>query len=241
MRADTLTTAAPVFSAKPRRRAREVRDPYDGLRPWSAVTHGIGAALAAVGTAFLLVRAARLHDPTLLVLFLIYGLSMLGLYTASTLYHCLRTSVPGRIALRKYDHCSIYLLIAGSYTPLCLTALRDSGGVPLLAAAWTLAAAGLVLTIAKLSIPRWLTSAIYLFMGWLALFAIAPIHRALPAAGFGWLLAGGLLYTVGGVLYAVKWPGRNNPRFGCHEIFHVFILLGSVCHFVLMYQYVQYL
>ena len=79
MRADTLTTAAPVFSAKPRRRAREVRDPYDGLRPWSAVTHGIGAALAAVGTAFLLVRAARLHDPTLLVLFLIYGLSMLGL------------------------------------------------------------------------------------------------------------------------------------------------------------------
>ena len=241
MRADTLTTAAPVFSAKPRRRAREVRDPYDGLRPWSAITHGIGAALAAVGTAFLLVRAARLHDPTLLVLFLIYGLSMLGLYTASTLYHCLRTSVPGRIALRKYDHCSIYLLIAGSYTPLCLTALRDSGGVPLLAAVWTLAAAGLVLTIAKLSIPRWLTSAIYLFMGWLALFAIVPIHRALPAAGFGWLLAGGLLYTVGGVLYAVKWPGRNNPRFGCHEIFHVFILLGSVCHFVLMYQYVPYL
>ena len=241
MRADTLTTAAPVFSAKPRRRAREVRDPYDGLRPWSAITHGIGAALAAVGTAFLLVRAARLHDPTLLVLFLIYGLSMLGLYTASTLYHCLRTSVPGRIALRKYDHCSIYLLIAGSYTPLCLTALRDSGGVPLLAAVWTLAAAGLVLTIAKLSIPRWLTSAIYLFMGWLALFAIVPIHRALPAAGFAWLLAGGLLYTVGGVLYAVKWPGRNNPRFGCHEIFHVFILLGSVCHFVLMHQYVPYL
>ena len=241
MRADTLTTAAPVFSAKPRRRAREVRDPYDGLRPWSAITHGIGAALAAVGTAFLLVRAARLHDPTLLVLFLIYGLSMLGLYTASTLYHCLRTSVPGRIALRKYDHCSIYLLIAGSYTPLCLTALRDSGGVPLLAAVWTLAAAGLVLTIAKLSIPRWLTSAIYLFMGWLALFAIVPIHRALPAAGFGWLLAGGLLYTVGGVLYAVKWPGRNNPRFGCHEIFHVFILLGSVCLFLLMYQYVPYL
>ena len=241
MRTDTLTTAAPVFSAKPRRRAREVRDPYDGLRPWSAITHGVGAALAAAGTAALLLRAARLPDPVRLVLLLIYGLSMFGLYTASTLYHCLRTSVPGRIALRKYDHCSIYLLIAGSYTPLCLTALRDSGGVPLLAAVWTLAAAGLVLTIAKLSIPRWLTSAIYLFMGWLALFAIVPIHRALPAAGFGWLLAGGLLYTVGGVLYAVKWPGRNNPRFGCHEIFHVFILLGSVCHFVLMYQYVPYL
>ena len=241
MRADTLTTAAPVFSAKPRRRAREVRDPYDGLRPWSAITHGVGAALAAAGTAALLLRAARLQDPALLVLFLIYGLSMFGLYTASTLYHCLRTSVPGRIALRKYDHCSIYLLIAGSYTPLCLTALGESGGVPLLAAVWTLAVAGMVLTIAKLAIPRWLTSAIYLFMGWLAIFAIVPIRRVLPDVGFFWLLAGGVLYTVGGVLYAVKWPGRDNPRFGCHEIFHLFILMGSICHFFLMYQVVALL
>ena len=240
MRADTLTTTAPVFTAK-LRRAREVRDPYDGLRPWSAITHGVGAVLAALGTVFLLLKSIQLGNSTLTALFLIYGLSMFGLYTASTLYHCLRTSAPKRIALRKYDHCSIYLLIAGSYTPLCLTALRDSGGVPLLAAVWTLAAAGIVLTIAKLSIPRWLTSAIDLFMGWLALFAIGPIHRALPAAGFGWLLVGGLLYTVGGVLYAVKWPGRDNPRFGCHEIFHLFILLGSVCHFVLMYRYVPYL
>ena len=240
MRETTVSLHSAVPHAKPRRR-REVRDPYDGLRPWSAITHGIGAALSVIGTVLLVGRSvwegSLLHS----LVFLIYGLSMICLYTASTLYHCVNTSVPKRIALRKYDHCSIYLLIAGSYTPLCLTALRDSGGVPLLAAVWTLAAAGLVLTIAKLSIPRWLTSAIYLFMGWLALFAIVPIHRALPAAGFGWLLAGGLLYTVGGVLYAVKWPGRNNPRFGCHEIFHVFILLGSVCHFLLMYQYVPYL
>ena len=166
---------------------------------------------------------------------------MICLYTASTLYHCLNTSVPGRLALRKYDHCSIYLLIAGSYTPLCLTVLRDSGGIPLAAAVWTLAAAGTVLTIAKLAIPRWLTSAIYLFMGWLAIFAIVPIYRALPPDGFFWLLAGGLLYTVGGVLYAVKWPGRNNPRFGCHEIFHLFILLGSAAHFAMMYQVVLWL
>ena len=98
-----------------------------------------------------------------------------------------------------------------------------------------------ILTIAKLSIPRWLTSAIYLFMGWLAIFAIVPLHRSLPAAGFAWLLAGGLLYTVGGVLYAVKWPGRNNPRFGCHEIFHLFILLGSIAHFVMMYTVIAFL
>lgn len=240
MRADALTASAPMTMPKSKPR-RELRDPYDGLRPWSAITHGVGAVLAAVGTVLLLIRAGQMENFSLLALFAVYGLSMFGLYTASTLYHCLRTSVPGRIALRKYDHCSIYLLIAGSYTPLCLTALRDSGGVPLLAAVWTLAVAGVVLTIAKLSIPRWLTSAIYLFMGWLVIFAIVPIFEALPTAGFLWLLAGGLLYTVGGVLYAVKWPGRNNPRFGCHEIFHVFILLGSVCHFVLMYQIVPWL
>lgn len=220
---------------------REVRDPYDGLRPWSAMTHGLGALLAVLGTAALLVRSAGLGNWLNFQLFLIYGLSMICLYTASTLYHCLNTSVPVRIALRKYDHCSIYLLIAGSYTPICLTALRHSGGALLLGAVWALAVAGIALTIAKLSIPRWLTSAIYLFMGWLAIFAIIPIRRALPGEGFFWLLTGGLLYTVGGVLYAVKWPGRNNPRFGCHEIFHLFILLGSVAHFVLMYRVVAFL
>lgn len=237
MRAQALTVSAPVLAAKPRRQ-REVRNPYDGLRPWSAITHGLGALLAVIGTAALLIRSAGQENWLSFALFAVYGLSMVCLYTASTVYHCLNVSVSGRIALRKYDHCSIYLLIAGSYTPLCLTVLRHSGGVPLLCAVWTLAVAGIALTIAKLSIPRWLTSAIYLFMGWLAIFAILPIYRALPTSGFFWLLSGGILYTVGGVLYAVKWPGRNNPRFGCHEIFHVFILLGSICHFILMYHVV---
>ena len=241
MRADVLTVSTPPMAIPKPKRRREVRDPYDGLRPWSAITHGVGAVLAAAGTVLLLIRAGQMGNLPLMALFAVYGLSMFCLYTASTLYHCLRTSVKGRIALRKYDHCSIYLLIAGSYTPLCLTALRHSGGVPLLVAVWTLAAAGVVLTIAKLAIPRWLTSAIYLFMGWLVIFAIVPIFQALPTNGFLWLLTGGLLYTAGGVLYAVKWPGRNNPRFGCHEIFHVFIVLGSVCHFVLMYQIVPQL
>lgn len=238
MRADALTAgAAPVAIPRPKRR-REVRDPYDGLRPWSAITHGVGAVLAAVGTISLLIRAGQMGNLSLMVLFAIYGLSMFCLYTASTLYHCLRTSVKGRIALRKYDHCSIYLLIAGSYTPICMTVLWGGVGGPLLLAIWLCAAAGIILTIAKLDIPRWLTSVIYLAMGWMALFAIAPLSRVLPAAGMFWLIAGGVLYTVGGVLYAVKWPGRNNPRFGCHEIFHVFIVLGSVSHFILMYSVV---
>ena len=235
MRPDAAAAHPPLLGMKPRRR-REMRDPYDGLRPWSAITHGLGAVLSVLGTGFLLLRAAAREDALLCAVFLIYGLSMTCLYTASTLYHCLNTSVGGRIALRKYDHCSIYLLIAGSYTPICLTALRSSGGPSLLAVVWTVGLAGIILTLAKLSIPRWLTSAIYLFMGWLAIFAIGPIRLALSPVCFFWLMAGAVMYTVGGVLYAVKWPGRSNPRFGCHEIFHVFIVLGSICHFVMMYR-----
>ena len=240
MRSDSLSLSSPLFAPQPRRRG-EVRDPYDGLRPWSAITHGIGAGLAMVGTAALLLRSASQGHWLSFVLFLVYGLSMICLYTASTLYHCCNVSVAGRIALRKYDHCSIYLLIAGSYTPICCTALRNYGGPALLALVWAFGLLGIMLTLVKLSIPRWLTSVIYLVMGWLALLAIEPIHRTLPANGFFWLLAGGILYTVGGILYAVKWPGRHNPRFGCHEIFHVFILLGSIAHFVMMYQVIALL
>lgn len=217
-----------------RRRPKEERTPYDALRPWSAITHGAGALLALVGTAFLLFSSAREGAWLKFLLFAVYGVSMTGLYTASTLYHCLRVSVPGRLALRKYDHCSIYLLIAGSYTPICMTVLREGCGPAMLFAIWTLAAAGVALTIAKGNIPRGITSGIYLFMGWLCIFAIAPIYRALTPAGFFWLLLGGIFYTVGGVLYALKWPGRDNPRFGCHEIFHLFILLGSAAHYVFM-------
>lgn len=234
MRSYTMTCHTASFLSRPRR--KEVRDPYDGLRPWSAITHGLGAILALLGTGTLLTQTAAAGKWLHFVLFSVYGLSMVCLYTASTLYHTLNGSVSTRIALRKYDHCAIYLLIAGSYTPVCLTVLARSGGRTLLASVWTLALAGVILTITKLSIPRWLASSIYLFMGWLAIFAIMPIYRLMPAEGFFWLLLGGILYTVGGVLYAVKWPGRNNPCFGCHEIFHLFILLGSVAHFVMMHQ-----
>ena len=240
MRSNAVTADSTLCQAKAPRR-KEARDPYDGLRPWSAITHGVGVVLAVAGTAALLLRASALDRPLLFLLFFIYGLSMTCLYTASTLYHCLNTSVAGRLALRKYDHCSIYLLIAGSYTPICLTALKDSSGPALLAVVWGVGLVGILLTLVKLAIPRWLTRAIYLFMGWLALFAIVPIYRAMPGPGFAWLLTGGLLYTVGGVLSAVKWPGRNNPRFGCHEIFHVFILLGSIAHFIMMYQIIAFL
>ena len=233
MRERTYSPELNIELPKPRR-AREERTPYDALRPWSAITHGVGAGLAVLGTLSLLAGRALAGKWMNFLLFAVYGVSMICLYTASTLYHCLRTSVPTRLALRKYDHCSIYLLIAGSYTPICMAVLERRVGLPLLVCIWALAAAGITLTIGKGNIPRLVSSLIYLFMGWLAIFAIVPLYQALSAAGFFWLLLGGILYSVGGVLYALKWPGRDNPRFGCHEIFHVFIVLGSVCHFFVM-------
>ena len=142
------------YNSTPRRRERPTekgRNPYDGLRPWSAITHGVGAALAAIATAALLAGAAA--DPWKLASFAIYGLSMMALYTASTLYHCVNTSVDGRIALRKLDHTSIYFLIAGSYTPVCLIALRGPWGWSLFGVIWALAIAGLVMSLAGSTAP----------------------------------------------------------------------------------------
>ena len=227
------------FDSLPRRRARPVehgRDPYDGLRPWSAITHGVGAALGVLATIVLAAAAARMGDLWKLVSFSIYGLSMTALYTASTLYHCVNTTVQGRIALRKFDHASIYFLIAGSYTPVCLIALRGPWGWSLFGVIWALAIAGLVMSLTWINCPRAVTSTVYIAMGWLAIIAIYPLWQVLGMRGVAWLLAGGILYTVGGVLYALKWPGRDNPRFGCHEVFHVFILLGSAAHFVMMHR-----
>ena len=242
MREPAVTLGAAVPRVKPRR-PKEVRDPYDGLRPWSAITHGVGAVLAVVGTAFLAVQSILMGKWGNLAVFLIYGLSMVCLYTASTLYHCVNTSRAKRIALRQYDHCSIYLLIAGSYTPICLTVLRTVGawGWALFSIIWVLALAGIVLTMGWINMPRQLTAAIYISMGWMAVVAVYPLYQTVGWTGLSWLLAGGVLYTVGGVSYALKWPGRDNPRFRCHDIFHVFIVLVSICPFLLMYRVVCFL
>lgn len=231
-------------TAKPRRRVPKEpgRDPYDGLRPWSAITHGAGALLAVLGTVLLLIRTWTAGGSAWhYVTFSLYGASMIGLYTASTLYHCVNTSVKGRIALRKYDHASIYFLIAGTYTPICLVSLRGPWGWSLFGVIWGLALMGLAMSLLWINAPRWVTAGIYIFMGWLALVAIYPLVLVLPLRGLFWLLLGGVMYTIGGVLYALKWPGRANPRFGCHEVFHVFIVLGSVCHFLLMYRVIAIL
>lgn len=235
------------FGRNPPRRHHSIpkekgRNPYDGLRLWSALTHGAGVLLAVLGTALLLLRTHQTNGSAWhFVTFSVYGASMILLYLASTLYHSINTSVRGRIALRKLDHCSIYLLIAGTYTPICLVPLRGPWGWSLFGVIWGLALLGLFMTLVWINAPRWVTAGIYIFMGWLAIIAIYPLTMILSVKGLFWLLLGGVMYTIGGVLYALKWPGRSNPRFGCHEIFHVFILLGSMCHFLLMYRVVSFL
>lgn len=226
----------PKLSSRRRLKGEQGRSPYDGLRPWSAITHGIGIVLAVIGSFLLVLRAISMGSLWHGATYFVYGATMFALYTASTLYHSVNTSVKGRLLLRKLDHTSIYLLIAGTYTPICLTALWGPWGWTLAGVIWSLAALGIVLAFAWIMAPRWLTAGIYLFMGWLAVIAVYPLSQALPPLGMFWLVTGGVLYTVGGVLYAVKWPGRDNPRFGCHEIFHVFILLGSIAHYMLMWQ-----
>lgn len=213
----------------------KVRDPYDGLRPWSAISHGIGIAMSAVALICLMFYARnRGFVVSYMISLAVFGCSMIALYTASTLYHSLRTREKGRIVLRKTDHLMIYLLIAGTYTPLCVIGLGGTLGTALLCVIWALALIGSIINTIWIKLPRWLTSTVYIVMGWIAVVAIYPLSRTI---GFGvfWLILGGVLYTIGGVLYAIKWPGELNPRFGCHEVFHVFILLGSICHYIMMF------
>ncbi|HZW48889.1 MAG TPA: hemolysin III family protein [Bacillota bacterium] len=213
-------------------------EPYVGLRFYSALTHGFGALLALLGSFLLLQKALRLSVPlqSLLAL-MIYGISAVCLYTASTLYHSLHTEISGRMVLRKLDHSMIYCLIAGSYTPICLISLANNGGKLLFTIVWIIALGGTFFSIFWIKMPRWLTSSVYIAMGWLAIFVIGPLIKVLPAEAIVWLMSGGLFYTFGGVLYALKWPGRAYPRFGFHEVFHIFIILGSICHFILIYKF----
>ena len=192
---------------------------------FNSISHLVGAAFAIAGTAVLVTVAAGVGDPWKIVSFSIYGGMLIALYVFSTLYH----SVWGRAknVLRKIDHCMIYLLIAGSYTPFALVSLRGAWGWTLLAVVWTLALLGILQEIWLAKGARVLSLVIYVVMGWLALAAISPLWLALKPAGFAWLAAGGALYTVGIIFYALDGKLRHS-----HGIWHLFVLGGSACHFI---------
>lgn len=198
---------------------------------FNSITHTAGAALAAIGATVLIVSSARLGDPWKIVAFSIYGAMLLLLYTISALYH----SLQGRMkeVFQKFDHCAIYLLIAGSYTPFTLVTLRGPWGWSLFGVSWGLAILGIVQEIWHAKGARRLSMAIYVMMGWLALAAIVPLISALTWSGFIWLAAGGLLYTGGIVFYATDHRVRHG-----HGVWHLFVLAGSACHYFAVLRYV---
>ena len=226
--------AAPRFSRK--KKEREVRSPSDGLRRYAALTHGIGALLAGAATGVLITLAALASSAWWVVSYSIYGATLIGLYTASTLYHCIPAKDGGRRALRKVDHIMIYMLIAGTYTPICLGPLRDRGGWgwAIFGVIWGLAVAGSLVKLFWMTAPRWVSAAAYIGMGWMIVVAVYPMVQQMPGRALMWLILGGVFYTAGGILYAKKWPGRERKWFGFHEVFHIFIMLGSVCHYGMM-------
>ena len=208
--------------------------------PVSALTHLVGAVLSLFG-ALLLIRYAYQEATTWhIVSFIIYSISLISLYTASTIYHWVPISGEKGLIFRKIDHMMIYILIAGTYTPICLISLRGPWGWSLLISIWILAIAGIILKSISMDIPRWLSTGIYIVMGWLVAIAFYPLRRSLPTQGILWLIGGGIVYTLGAVIYALKWPKFTNKWFGFHELFHLFVIGGSVCHFLLMYKYILY-
>lgn len=208
--------------------------------PGSAITHYIGMLLAMAAAAPLLLKAEISRIPSAVMAMGIFILAMILLYAASAVYHALNVKDGALRFFRKLDHMMIFVLIAGTYTPICLLVLDRGTGLSLLALIWGIALVGMLLNLLWINCPKWLSSLIYIAAGWVCALVFPLLLARLSAAAFGWLLAGGLLYTVGGVIYALKLKGFNSLHryFGSHEIFHLFVMAGSFCHFVVMYWFV---
>lgn len=207
--------------------------------PGSALTHFIAMLLALCAAVPLLVRAAVHSGVKSLTAMTVFMISMVLLYAASTIYHSVNCS--GRILriFRKMDHMMIFVLIAGTYTPVCLLTLPKPSGLMLLAAVWGIALVGIFIKGFWITCPKWFSSVLYIAMGWSCLSVLGQLFSLLPLHAFLWLLAGGLIYTAGGIIYALRLPlfDARHPMFGLHEIFHLFVMAGSLCHFVFMFCY----
>ncbi|MBU2514359.1 hemolysin III family protein [bacterium] len=211
----------------------KLRDPVSGL------THFIGIILAIIGFILLILKATDPIRPWHIVSFTVFSTGMVLVYLFSTLYHWLPLSERGVQRLRRVDHIMIFIMIAATYTPICLIPLRDSIGWEMFGGVWAIAAAGLFLKVFWLQAPRWLSVAIYILMGWLIILGIVPLVESLQPNALFWLVSGGLFYTFGAIIYSLKRPDPWPKRFGFHEIFHVFVMLGTFSHYIVMYKYIS--
>lgn len=200
----------------------------------NCLSHLAGALLMPLGTAFLIHQSPR--DIASVISILIYGMSVTLLFSASALYHYKKKEENEKSLWRTLDHISIFFMIAGTYTPICVLVLGGAWGVSILAVQWGLVVLGLILKLIWLRSPRWLTTAIYLAMGWIAVVALKPLYDHTSLEAMLLLLAGGILYSLGAVIYAVKKPNPFPGLFGFHEIFHVFILAATAVHYLLIFR-----
>lgn len=208
--------------------------------PGSAFTHFIAMMMAVFAAVPLLVKAGITSGGREFAAMLIFITSMILLYGASTLYHSVNLSGKALRIFRKLDHMMIFVLIAGSYTPVCLIVLGGELGYTMLAVVWGIAFTGMAIKAFWITCPKWFSSIIYIAMGWVCVFVFGQLLNSLPFSAFLWLLGGGVIYTIGGIIYALKLPIFNarHKGFGSHEVFHLFVMGGSVCHFIFMYLYV---
>ena len=208
--------------------------------PGSAITHFIGMIMALFASVPLLVKAGMSPGEEHFAAMAIFMTSMILLYGASATYHSVNLTGKYLRIFRKLDHMMIFVLIAGSYTPVCLIVLGGKPGYTLLALVWGIALAGMLIKACWITCPKWFSSVIYIAMGWVCVLVFGRLFDTLSTPAFLWLLGGGIIYTVGGVIYALKLPLFNSRHkgFGSHEVFHLFVMAGSICHFIFMYFYV---
>ena len=207
--------------------------------PGSAITHFIGMLMAIFAAIPLLIKAAHEPGRVYIISLAIYAASLILLYAASTTYHTFDLSEKVNTILKKIDHMMIFILIAGSYTPICLLVLNPGSGKILLGVIWGIAIVGILIKAFWVFCPKWVSSVLYIGMGWTCVLAFTQLLNNMSRPAFLWLLAGGIIYTVGGIIYALKVPifDSKHKNFGSHEIFHLFVMGGSACHFILMYAF----
>ncbi len=206
--------------------------------PINALTHFVALILSLLGILLMFVKVIWGNNVNVLTIssIIAFGAGLICLYTASFRYHSKIVSEDQIIRLKKMDHAMIFVLIAGTYTPFSLLCLTGSERIAMMMGVWSVAIVGIVLKVKWVFMPRWLGTGLYIFLGWFALFVIKPLYLALPRAGFFLLVGGGIMYTIGGLIYALKKPSFSN-YFGFHELFHIFVILGSFFHFLCIFLY----
>lgn len=219
---------------------KKIKDPVSGF------SHLLGMLLSIAGLVLLIVDSVKYGEGAWdIVTFTIFGSALVLLYLFSSLYHLLNLGEIGTNVFKKFDHMMIYVLIAATYTPICLGPLRGPWGWSIFGVVWGLALLGIILTAVWIKAPRWLTTSIYIGMGWLVIVMAYPFittfqkANALPSVL--WLLLGGIFYTIGGVIYGLKKAPFTTKNFGFHEIFHIFVMLGSFCQFWFVFKYLLYI